>query len=252
VTSSSVPPPGSDPADPGDPFAASAIEPDGVAAPEEQKRVPRWLIALLIVIVIAAPTGFIVHVPYYSVGPGPSVDVLTLIDVRGAKTYPSKGKLLLTTASVSVNTLNLWDAFRAWIDPDVALAPRSNVVIPGLTEKEQDIENQLEMAESKFEAEVAAFKALGLAVTKIAGARILTVIEGTPAFGALRARDLIVSVDGHRVTSIADTVKFLRRHKVGDRVSIGYVRDGKRFTAVLKMAPSEADPKRPAIGDCNG
>jgi PDZ domain-containing secreted protein len=44
---------------------------------------PTWLVVLALVAVVIAPAGYLIHIPYYSVGPGPSVDVLTLIDVRG-------------------------------------------------------------------------------------------------------------------------------------------------------------------------
>jgi PDZ domain-containing protein len=209
---------------------------------------PRWLVVLTLVIAIVGVTGYVVHIPYYSVGPGPSVDVLTLVDVRGAKTYTSRGKLLLTTASVSVSTDNLWAALADWLNPNVILVPRDQLVPPGVTTRDADIENQLEMEASKFSAEVAAFRALGFAVEKIPGARILTVVDGTPAFGKLRAGDLIESVDGKPVTGLVDTVQLLSKHKAGDVVQIAFERDETLHSITLKTIASSTKPVHAVIG----
>jgi PDZ domain-containing protein len=209
---------------------------------------PKWLVAMFLAIAIVAPSGYLIHIPYYSVGPGPSVDVLSIIDVRGARTYPSKGKLLLTTASVSVNTLNLWSALYAWLDPSVALVPRTQVVTPGVTDKEQDIENQLEMDESKFAAELVAFRALNLPIVKIAGARVLSVVAGKPADGRLRAHDLIVSINRHRVTGIKDAFDQFAKVKAGQLVRIGFIRDGAPHAVTLKTVQASAADHRAVIG----
>jgi len=210
---------------------------------------PAWLVILVLIVVVAAPVGYLVHIPYYSVGPGPSVDVLTLIDARGgAKTYPSRGKLLLTTVSESVNTVNLWDALYAWIDPSITLIPQREVLQPGQTSREADIENQLEMDESKFAAEVAAFRALGLTVSQIPGARVVAVGEGFPAFGHLRAHDVIVSVDGKRVATPSSAAQLLSRHKVGDPVKIGFKRGNTLMSVTLKTVASPTKPTHAVVG----
>jgi PDZ domain-containing protein len=210
---------------------------------------PTWLIVVALVVAITAPVGYLVHIPYYSVGPGPSVDVLTLIDVRGgAKTYPSRGKLLLTTVSESINTVNLWDALYAMVDPNIILIPQKDVLQPGQTSREADLENQLQMDESKFAAEIAAFGALGLKIAKIPGARVDAVSEGFPAFGRLRAQDLIVSVDGVRVTSPSGAVHLLAKRKIGESVKIGIKRGKTLMTFTLETMASTAKPPHAVIG----
>jgi PDZ domain-containing protein len=200
---------------------------------------PAWLIILAFVLAVVAPAGFFIHLPYFSVGPGPAVNVLTLIDARGgARTYESKGQLLLTTVSESVNTVNVWDAVLAWIDPNVTLISQQ-AVLGGQTSREVDIENQLEMDDSKYNAEIAAFRALGLDVPRVAGARVLSVVEGLPAAGKLRAQDLIVSVDGVSVKDPAGAVTLLQKHKIGETVSIGYRRGRSARTVTMKTVPSQ-------------
>jgi len=208
-----------------------------------------WLVALVLVLVVVVPVGYLVHLPYYSIGPGPSVDVLKLIDARGgAKTYPSRGQLLLTTVSESISTVNVWDALLAWIDPNTMLISQKDVLSPGQTSQEANIENQLEMDESKYAAEVAAFRALGFTVPQIPGARVVAVGNGLPAFGHLRAHDLIVSIDGKRVAGPAAAVQLLSKHKIGDAVKIGFIRGKTLMYATLKSVASPTKPTRPLIG----
>jgi len=200
---------------------------------------PAWLVILAFLAAVVAPIGYFIHLPYYSVGPGPAVNVLTLIDARGgARTYQSRGQLLLTTVSESLNTVNIWDAVLAWIDPNETLISQG-AVLGGETSREVDIENRLEMDDSKYTAEIAAFRALGLNVPRVAGARILSVVDGLPAFGRLRAQDLIVSVDGVAVKDPGDAVTLLQKHKIGDSVTIGYRRGRSLRSVRLKTVSSE-------------
>ena len=228
--------------------AASPTQPPmgGPGVPPERPRgfkrlvswAPAWLVILAFLVAVVAPVGYFVHLPYYSVGPGPSVNVLQLIEARGAKTYASKGKLLLTTVSESINTVNVWDAVYAWIDPNTTLLSEKAVIPPGETSREVDIENQLEMDDSKYAAEIAAFRALGLTVPKIPGARVLSVVQGLPAFGKLRAQDIIVSVDGVRVKDPDAAVTLLRKHKIGETVTIGFTRGRSNRSVKVKTVSS--------------
>ena len=207
---------------------------------------PAWLIALLIAVAVVAPAGYLIHLPYFSVGPGPAVNVLSLIDARGgARTYESKGQLLLTTVSESINTVNVWDAVLAWIDPDETLISQKDV-LGGQTSREVEIENKLEMDDSKYSAEIAAFRALGFNVPLVPGARVLAVVDGLPAFGRLRAQDLIVSVDGVSVKDVDGAVALLQKHKIGESVTIGYRRGSSLKTVTMKTVSSQpAAGKKP-------
>lgn len=60
-----------------------------------------------------------------------------------------------------------------------------------------------------------------------AGAEVRHVMAGGPAAkSGLRAGDVITDVDGVRVGSTSDLIVALRGHKPGDRVVLGYWRDG--------------------------
>lgn len=207
--------------------------------------VPRWLRVLAIVAALAI-VGMVVRIPYYSIGPGPTRDVLAFIRVTGTRTYPSKGKLLLTTASVSSRPLTLWEALVVWGHPGLEAIHRDTIFAPGNTDEEQDAANQAAMAGSKLQAEVAALEALGCRVSPVAGARVLSVIAGAPAHGKLRPGDLVLGVDGRRARSFEEVFRLLRAREVGDRVSLR-IRRGTRRRAVTMATIANPDGA-PSVG----
>jgi putative serine protease PepD len=70
-----------------------------------------------------------------------------------------------------------------------------------------------------------------------ANARVVSVRSGTPAANAgLRAGDTIASLGGTKISSADDLRAAINAHKPGDRVSVTYVRNGKRHTVSLTLA----------------
>lgn len=68
------------------------------------------------------------------------------------------------------------------------------------------------------------------------------VVPGSPAAKVgIRAEDIIVEIDGTRISSSADLNNVIAKHKIGDKVSIAVVRDGSRkvFTLTLGEMPKE-------------
>jgi len=66
------------------------------------------------------------------------------------------------------------------------------------------------------------------------------VVPGSPADKAgIRPEDIIIEFDGKRITTFADLDEVPSKHKVGDRVKISVVRDGKRreFNLTLGEMP---------------
>jgi S1-C subfamily serine protease len=68
------------------------------------------------------------------------------------------------------------------------------------------------------------------------GALVIDFTAGSPAKAAgIKTGDVIVSVDGKKVTSMDDLVLQVRRHSVGDAVPVGIVRDGQTQTISVKI-----------------
>lgn len=74
------------------------------------------------------------------------------------------------------------------------------------------------------------------------GMLIVSILPGLSAEGAgLKAGDIIVLLDGRKVSSVADILARIRAHRVGETITVGYVREGTRRSAplLLKALPFE-------------
>ncbi|MDQ1713950.1 MAG: putative serine protease PepD [Frankiaceae bacterium] len=72
------------------------------------------------------------------------------------------------------------------------------------------------------------------------GALVTSVTPGGPADQAgIRPRDIIVKLGGTPVAGMGDLIGAIRSHKVGERVEVTYIRDGKQVTTqvVLRQKP---------------
>ncbi|WP_353112184.1 S16 family serine protease [Microbacterium sp.] len=173
------------------------------------------VVALVALVVLTfLPTQYVIQ------RPGPVYDTLgsakneqgtsiPLIEVDGAKTYPTGGNLDMTTVQVVGNrehTPNWLELALAWMDPTRAVMPIDAVFPQGLTSKQRDERNATMMVDSQHEATAAALTELGYDVG--AKVEVAGTVEGLPADGLLQQGDVIVAADGEKVTS----AKVLRAH----------------------------------------
>jgi len=80
-----------------------------------------------------------------------------------------------------------------------------------------------------------------LGLSSAVGALVGRVVEGSPAEKAgVRVGDVITAVNGQPIKSNSDLRNAIGLLRVGDRVEIGLVRDGKpqQLTAVIAAAPT--------------
>lgn len=68
------------------------------------------------------------------------------------------------------------------------------------------------------------------------GAYVMDVIEGTPAAtGGVKAEDIIIKMDGEKLTESNDLAKVIGKKKVGDTVSLTIWRDGKESSLSVTL-----------------
>jgi PDZ domain-containing protein len=216
--------------------------------------VTRRSLTLLLASVLAlglAAAGSFATVPYVALKPGPACN--TLATCYGQKVLsfsPDKGTartgaLQLTTVSVQ-DHLTLFEALAGWLSPNDAVLPREVVFAPNKTTEENNAETAQEMVDSQDAATTAALTYLGYkGKVKL---NVSAVTKGAPADGKLKAGDQLVSVDGTTVTSPDQLRKLISGRRVGESVTIGYLRGGKPGTTTITTEAAPDDSKRAIVG----
>jgi PDZ domain-containing protein len=190
--------------------------------------------------------SFLVRLPVLTVHPGPTPDVARIIEISG-QTYPVRGSLHMTT--VTVQPATLVEALMGWFNQDVAVIDREAIYPPGKSEQEIVQQNATEMDESGVKASIAAFRELGL-LGPPEGALVTSTRSGTPAAEVLEARDVILTLDGEAVSGIEELQKLVRKHEIGDEVSVGFRRASEEKTVTVNLvdSPDEETKGTPVLG----
>jgi PDZ domain-containing protein len=169
------------------------------------RRGTRIFVAIAFVVV---GMGGWVRLPYYAVGPGPAQEVEPLITIGHHTTYPSAGKLIMTTVSEYKVTPLL--ALQAWIDPNLELKKQSELFQPGSTQQQEQQRALSEMDQSKIDAAFVVLRKLTSYPKRHgSGALIEGVEAGCPADGRLFSGDLVTAINGTPITSNAEASKVL-------------------------------------------
>lgn len=155
--------------------------------------------------------AYLAPVPYAEMTPGPTFDTLgsyqgtPLITISGHQTYPTRGQLRMVTVGVSSQDyqMSLATALSGWLSTDEAIVPKETIYPPGQTQQQSDTQNAAEFTDSQNAAITAALAALGIGPT---GSEVViaAVTAGTPADGKLDAGDVIVAVNGQRISTGGD------------------------------------------------
>lgn len=195
-----------------------------------------------------------VPVPYITMSPGPTVDVLAesrgdeIVQVKGHKRYETDGRLELTTIKLTGPTqeVSLGEALTAWFDKSRAVYPREAFYAPDESEADVDTESAVQMVSSQDTAVAVALTELGYELDKIT--EVLAVSPKSPAEGELKSRDQIVAVNGEPISTAEDVARIVRSTPEGEAATFEVVRQGKELTVEVVPEPSEDDPEVPVVG----
>jgi PDZ domain-containing protein len=196
----------------------------------------------------------LVPVPYVAASPGPTQDVLTEVDgepaitVTGAASYPTTGRLDLTTVrhTRADLRLDLASAFGAWLDPDRAVLPRDLIYPDDVTVEDVREENARLLDRSEETARASALRHLGYEVPQRIVVDSVTV-DG-PSDGILEPGDILVSVDGTPVTTGDEVRAAVTAHDPGESVALRIRRAGEERDVAVTTAAAPEDPSRAVIG----
>lgn len=216
----------------------------------------RALAAFLAVPLVGAlvALALFVPLPYTTYGPGPTVDILGVNDGEeivqigdGQQAYRDDGELWMTTVRVGSkdSDLNLFEAMRAWLDPDDAVYPRS-AVYPDEEKTAEEVreEGRVQMVSAQDTAVAVALGALGHTVTP--ALEITRIQSGEPADGVLEVRDIIRAVDGKPLSAdINDASRELREAVAatppGEQLTLTVLREGEQVE--VQVTPRLPSPE---------
>jgi PDZ domain-containing protein len=202
-------------------------------------------IALLVVVVVAAPLGG--PSPYFLVTPGGAYDIGSRVRVPDERRKPM-GRLAFTAVYELEST---WlEVIRARVRDEAAdVVPAAEVRPPGTTQQQVNETNKRLIDESKPVAAVVALRAAGydVAITG-AGAEVQSLLSGMPADGVLHPGDIVVAVDDQPTPTTSTLQDAIRRRRPGDQVRLSFLREGQQQEAVLTTRESPTEPGRPLVG----
>ena len=221
-----------------------------------RRRLWRWVLGLVAVLVIAYVALNSITVPYYGLLPGNAVPVNGKDGaITVGSVHAGSGDLFLTDVLLQPR-ITVWDRLTDFMHPENDIVP-TVVVTGGASTTQYNQENTAAMANSQEDARVAALRRLGYVVTEQGdGAAVVEVAEGTPAASELRPGDVITEADGKPVKLASDLTGVISALKAGDNIDLSVRRpDGARASALQLTVGTVAcgsrcpgAPLRPLMG----
>ena len=181
----------------------------------------------------------VLPVPYVIESPGPIYNTLgqaqgtPVIKITGHESYPAAGNLDLTTVYVSggpSGPISILTAFSAWLDPSRSVYPQELIYPTGTTKEEAAEQSAVAMTTSQENAVASALNELKIPYGQQLQAAGLS--NGSPSEGKIQAGDILKTVNGREITSLAVIQDELAAGK-GAPATMEVERDGQSVTEVI-------------------
>jgi len=214
--------------------------PEGAVASITKLLIP--LLAPLIFMLAAVPTGFILE------GPGPSFDLQEDLSVEGAETYPSQGELLLT--SVSLQESRLIYNLLALFDDSIELMKVRDYLGEELDTEEQETVDVVITFLSQDTAVVVGLQEVGVPVevTEL-GVFVVGVVPDYPAYGLIDPGEVLVGVNGEAVESMDRFTELVGSTPEGDTVTLQVKELDAELVDEVNEAVEEGTVQRPNLAE---
>ena len=201
-------------------------------------------------VIAALAVSVLVSVPYVILGPGPTLNTLgqdssgqPLITISGHATYPTTGHLNMVTVGYRGGPgvkLNIFSALAAWLNPHEAVVPASELFPPGQTQQQAQQADTQQMTGSQLDAVAAALTQLHIVYQT--PAVVVKANPGYPAYGVLKAGDVITAVNGQQVTSQASLASLIDVHPAGTTLTLTITRNSRTQTVRVGTKESGGHP----------
>ena len=202
-----------------------------------------------IILIVFVVVGSTARVSFVGIAPGPTVNTLgdvdgkPMVSVTDAVDPEPRGHLNLTTVAVA-DQLTLFESITMWVSGKYEIAPRELYYPKDKSDDEVHQENTQQMASSEDNATGAALNFLG----RPTAAGVGSISKGSPAEGKLEVDDVIVAVDGQRITEASKLPELVQAHRPGDVVPFTINRKGAEQTFDVTLAERPDDPEKGFLG----
>jgi Lon-like protease len=201
-------------------------------------------VTALAVVLIVTTTGAGLSSEFLLV-PDRAHPLAQLVSVPGARPQNRRGGIYYV--DVLERKASLFD--RIFPPNGSTVIQQRDLTPPGVTESERIAADRLDMRLSQQIATAVALKALGYNVRlREFGVRVQLVYSTTHAFGILQPGDVITKAEGRPVRSTLALHKIVFRQKVGDVVSLTFLRNGGAHHVRIKTSRDPLAPRHPIIG----
>ena len=196
-------------------MTVGALAPDPSVRATRRHRARRWIAAVsALVVVVALALALFLRLPYYTISPGSSRAVESLITVENATTYETDGQVDFLT--VSLRQATAAELAYAWFDSAIEVKSKDDLFGKKVTESENHAINVRMMSDSKDAATYQALNRLGYTIPSSGtGAVVASVQDPSPAHGVLTAGDVVVAVGGAPITMNDQLVAVIRASAPG-------------------------------------
>ncbi|KYO66766.1 SepM family pheromone-processing serine protease [Thermovenabulum gondwanense] len=206
----------------------------------------RNLKKLIITLVILFALNFYLSQNYSIIAPGITVDLKQIVSVEGGD-KEEKGAFYLTT--VSTRDINIPLFLYAFLSPSVEIEKKEDIIPPGWDMKKYIEYMKQWMEESQKIAEVVALKKAGYNPQILGnGAKVVEVIEDSPAKGKIFPGDVVKKVDGEKINIAEEMIKKVSNRKVGDPVTLEIDREGEKKVITIPTIESKTEKGKAMVG----
>ena len=179
-----------------------------------------------------------VNLPYAIYTPGGSINLSERIS--GENTYQEEGSLSMTYVSMAKGTPLFM--LLSFIIPNWDYVPTESISYEGETFEETFIIDRIYLNEAYSNAEFVAYENAGINYSVTKTKNVVTLVD-SDALTNLKSGDEILSIDGNKYSSLEEFQKYIESKQVGDKVSIDYIRDDKKYTDECTLIDLKGKPR---------
>lgn len=214
------------------------------SAPQEQRKLKALKAAIAFLLIPVMLLFFLSFLPLSSglEAPGTAIQVEGMIEFPHELLHPPEGHFLLTSV-FSQTPILFAEWLYAKVDPSVEIVPPESVIPPDITPQEWMRMNYRNLEESEANAIYVALTLAGYTATLVGeGARVISIIEESPARGILQNGDVIVEANGVKVEQTKDLVEVIQSADPEEKLLLTV----KRGQEILTLETSLIEPRTPS------